>query len=54
MQDASNLSQDGSEGSTPLVEPPRHGNNLPLQLTSFVGREREKEQARGLLEETAS
>jgi predicted ATPase/DNA-binding CsgD family transcriptional regulator len=52
MQDASNLSQDGPEGSTPLEEPPRPGTNLPLQLTSFVGRERETAQARGLLEET--
>jgi predicted ATPase/DNA-binding CsgD family transcriptional regulator len=51
MQDASNLSQDGLEDSAPLVEPRRPGNNLPLQLTSFVGRGRETEQVRGLLEE---
>jgi predicted ATPase len=51
MQDTPDPSQDVAEDSAPVVEIPRPANNLPLQLTSFVGRERETEQARGLLEE---
>jgi hypothetical protein len=42
MQDAPDRSRGGSED-------PRPANNLPLQLTSFVGREREIAKARGLL-----
>ncbi len=41
MQDTPNSSQDGPKDSLPVVETPRPGNNLPPQLTSFVGREGE-------------
>ena len=50
MQDAPNLSQDGQQGSGPGVESDRPGDNLPLALTSFVGREREMEEAKELLD----
>lgn len=33
--------QDGPEDSGPGVEQARHANNLPLALTSFVGRQRQ-------------
>ena len=41
MQDAPDPTQDGQQDSGPGAEQARPGNNLPLQLTSFVGRERE-------------
>jgi hypothetical protein len=49
MQDVPDLSRDGSEDSGRGVEPPRIGNNLPLALTSFIGREREMAEANKLL-----
>lgn len=50
MQDALELSRDRPEGSGPEVKPPRPGNNLPLALTSFVGREREMAEVNRLLD----
>ena len=47
MQDAPDPSQEGPEDSAPMVESP--ANNLPLQLTSFVGREREMAEVEELL-----
>ena len=41
MQDAPDPTQDGQQDSGPGAEQARPANNLPLQLTSFVGRERE-------------
>ena len=37
MQDTPDPSQDVPEDSAPVEKIPRPGNNLPLQLTSFVG-----------------
>jgi len=51
MQDAPNPSQDGQEDLEPVQGPRRTGNNLPLQLTSFVGREREIAEVETLLSE---
>jgi predicted ATPase/DNA-binding CsgD family transcriptional regulator len=49
MQDAPNLSRDGSEDSGQGTERLRPADNLPLALTSFVGREREMAEASRLL-----
>ena len=46
-----NPSQDGQEDLEPVRGPRRTGNNLPLQLTSFVGREREMAEVETLLSE---
>jgi predicted ATPase len=47
MQDAPDPSQDGPQDSAERARP---GNNLPLALTSFVGREREIDEATRLLD----
>jgi hypothetical protein len=49
MRDAASLSRDGSGNSGQATEHYRPTNNLPLALTSFVGREREMAEASGLL-----
>jgi hypothetical protein len=49
MQDAPDLSRDGQEDSGQEVEHPRPDNNLPLELTSFIGREREMAEVSRLL-----
>jgi predicted ATPase/DNA-binding CsgD family transcriptional regulator len=50
MQDAPDPTQDGPQDSGPGAEQARPGNNLPLALTSFVGREREMAEANRLLD----
>jgi hypothetical protein len=49
MRDAPSLSRDGSEDSGQATEHYRPTNNLPLALTSLVGREREMAEANRLL-----
>ena len=49
MQDTPDPSQDVPEDSAPVEKIPRPGNNLPLQLTSFVGHGREMAEAEALL-----
>jgi hypothetical protein len=49
MRDTPGLSRDGSEDSGQATEDFRPANNLPLALTSFVGRERDMAEANGLL-----
>ena len=51
-QDTTGLSRDGREGLGQGMEDPRPSTNLPLALTSFVGREREMAEAEGLLAES--
>jgi predicted ATPase len=49
MRDAPSLPRDGSEDSGQATEHYRPTNNLPLALTSLVGREREMAEANRLL-----
>ena len=49
MQDTPDPSQDVPEDSAPVEKIPRPGNNLPLQLTSFVGRGGEMAEGEALL-----